>query len=335
MFVIELLFIITSSKLDIRMTQARRSFLKKSSILTSAVLFNSHLDALAGITKKITTLNSECMTIFQTNDLNGRIESNNNGLGGIKNITELIKAQKTSGLTVDAGNFLASGVSKNQQERTIYLMNKIGYHAATLGENELNMGQESFAELLPQMDFPLVNCNYTFSHAKISSSVKPYIIVKNKNLKIGITGVGAPLNIPGIEFKNPYQAANKTASYLKNNLNCDFVICLSHLGFETDGYSSKGLAEASEHIDFIAGGHQNKVLRGAMVLRNKNKCDVALSQAGEHGMILGKTTFGFDAFNRKNDFHHKYLIAGLSHKAQSTDAHLVLRKLSAAQKHNS
>ncbi len=318
------------------MTQARRSFLKKSGIITSAALFSSHLDALAGITKKINTLNSERMTIFQTNDLNGRIESTSNGFGGIKNIIELIKTQETSGLNVDAGNFMASGASRNQQERTIYLMNKIGYHAVTLGANELAMGQESFAELLPQMDFPLVNCNYTFSHAGLSASIKPYIVLKNKNLKIGITGVGASLNLPGVEFKNPYQAANETANHLKNNLNCDFVICLSHLGFETDGYSSKGLAEASEHIDFIAGGHNNKVLRGAMVLRNKSKCDVALSQAGEHGMILGKTTFGFDAFNRKNDFHHKYLIAGLNHREQSTDAYLVLGKLSAAQKkHNS
>lgn len=317
------------------MTPARRSFLKKSGILTSAALFSSHLDTLAGITKKINTLNSEHVIIFQTNDLNGRIEGNRNGFGGIKNIVELIKAQQTSGLNVDAGNFLASGASRNQQERTIYLMNKIGYHAVTIGANELAMGQESFAELLPQMDFPLVNCNYTFSHTGLSSSVKRYIILKNKNLKIGITGVGAALNVPGVAFKNPYQAANNTADHLKNNLNCDFVICLSHLGFETDRYSNKGLAEASENIDFIAGGHDNKVLRGAMVLRNKSKCDVALSQAGEHGMILGKTTFGFDAFNRKNDFHHKYLIAGLSHREQSTEAHLVLGKLSAAQKHNS
>jgi 5'-nucleotidase len=317
------------------MTQARRSFLKKSSIITSVALFSSHLDVLAGITKKINTFNNERMMIFQTNDLNGRIESNNDGFGGIKNIVELIKTQETSGLNVDAGNFLASGASQHEQERTIYLMNKIGYHAVTLGANELTMGQESFAELLPQMDFPLVNCNYTFSNTKLSSSVKPYIIIKNKNLKIGITGVGTSLNVPSVEFKNPYQAANNMADYLKNKLNCDFVICLSHLGFETEGYSSKGLAEESEHIDFIAGGNDNKVLRGAMVLRNKNKCDVALSQAGQNGMILGKTTFGFDAFNRKNDFHHKYLIAGLSHREQFTDAHLVLGKLSRAQKHNS
>lgn len=317
------------------MTQARRSFLKKSSILTSAALFSSHLDALACITKKFNSLNSESMTIFHTNDLNGTIEGPKDGDGGIKKIAELIKTQQTSGLTVDAGNFLAFAASPNDQERTIYLMNKIGYHAATIGANELAMGQEYLAALASQMDFPLVNCNYTFSHIGLAASVKPYVILKNKNLKIGITGVGAALNIPGVDFKNPYQAANHTAHYLKNTLDCDFVICLSHLGFETDGYSSKGLAEASEHIDFIAAGRKNKVLRGAMVLRNKLKCDVALSQAGEHGMILGKTTFGFDTSNRKNDFHHKYLIAGLSHSQQSTDAHLVLAKLSAAQKHNS
>jgi len=316
------------------MSQARRSFLKKSGILTSTVLFSSQLDTLAAISKKVSTLDSESMTIFQTNDLNGRIESNNEGFGGIKNIAELIKSEQTAGLTFDAGNFLAAGASKNQQERTVSLMNKVGYHAATIGANELSMGQEAFAALLAQMNFPLVNCNYTFSHTGLSSNIKPYIILQNKNLKIGITGVGTSLNVAGVEFKNPYQAANQTADLLKNKLKCDFVICLSHLGFETDGYSTKGLAEASEHIDFIVGGYQNKVLHGALILKNKNKYDVALSQAGEYGILLGRTILGFDAFKRQNDFRHKYLIAGLNHSQQSTNAHLVLGKLFIAHKHS-
>lgn len=312
---------------------ARRSFLKKSSLLTSAAFVGSHFDTVASITHKINTLNSDRMTIYQTNDMNGCIECSNNGYGGIKNVAKLIKTQDTAGITIDAGNFLAPSATKNQQENIIYLMNKIGYHAATVGANELATGQESLASLLPQMHFPLVNCNYTFSHATLAANVKPYIILKNKKLKIGITGVGTSLNVPGVEFKDPYKAANKMASYLKNKMDCDFVICLSHLGFDTDIYSSKGLAETSEHIDFIAGGHNNTVLRGALVLRNKNKCDVTLSQAGEHGMILGKTTFGFDTFNCKNDFQHKYLIAGLNHKEQY-NAHLVIGKLAGTPQHH-
>lgn len=315
------------------MTSPRRSFLKSSGIFAGVTMLSKPLQALADVSKKINTLDAgKCITIFQTNDMNSQIKRNQNGFGGVEEICALIAGEDVSGLVVDAGNFLDQGHSKEKKEKTIGLMNKIGYHAATIGVNELMMGQEYLSELVPQMNFSLVNCNYKFSNPVLSATIKPYIIIKTKGLRIGITGVAPQLNTAGVSFEHPYTAANRTAEHLKREIGCDLVICLSHLGFNNDKFSSKKLAETSAYIDFIASGYSNKVLQGAMILKNRDKHDVVLSQAGENGMIIGKTRFGFNENKQRNDFHHKYLIAGLAHKDQFTHAHLVLRNLSTNQK---
>lgn len=317
------------------MSSPRRSFLKSSGIFAGVTVLGRPLQALADVSKKINTIDAgKCINIFQTNDLNSRIKSNLDGFGGLEKVQALIAGEDVSGLIIDAGNFLGQQQSREKPEKTVGLMNKIGYHAVTIGINELSMGQSCFSELIPQMNFSLVNCNYRFSHSVLSSAIKPYIIIKTKGLKVGVTGVGPQLGIEGVLFENPYAAANKTAEYLKQELDCDLVICLSQLGLDKDKFNSKELAEVSVHIDFIASGSSNKVLQGAMILKNKDRHDVVLSQAGENGMIIGKTRFGFNENKQRIDFHHKYLISGLAHKDQFAQAHMVLRSLSAAQKIN-
>ena len=318
------------------MSSPRRSFLKSSGILAGVTLLGKPLQALADVSKKINTIDAgRCVNIFQTNDMNSQIKSNQNGFGGLEKVHALMASEDVSGLVVDGGNFLDRQQNWERQERAIDLMNKIGYHAVTIGINELSLGQVGFSELIPQMNFSLVNCNYSFSNSVLSAAVKPYIVIKTKGLKVGVTGVGPQLDIEGVLFENPYAATNRTAEYLKEELGCDLVICLSQLGFDEDKFNSKELAEASAHIDFIASGSSNKILQGAMILKNRDKHDVVLSQAGENGMIIGKTRFGFDENKQRTDFHHKYLIAGLAHKDQFAQAHVVLRNLSAAQKTNS
>ncbi|WP_316837548.1 hypothetical protein [Pedobacter nutrimenti] len=318
------------------MSSPRRSFLKSSGILAGVTMLGKPLQALADVSKKINTVDAgKCINIFQTNDMNSQIKSNQDGFGGLEKVLALMANEDVSGLVVDAGNFLDGQQSRERHEKAVGLMNKIGYHAVTIGINELSMGQAGFSELIPQMNFSLVNCNYRFSHSVLSSAIKPYIVIKTKGLKVGVTGVGPRLDIEGVLFENPYTAANRTAEYLKGEVGCDLVICLSQLGFDEDKFSSKELAEVSAHIDFIASGSSNKILQGAMILKNKEKYDVVLSQAGENGMIIGKTRFGFNENKQRIDFHHKYLITGLAHKDQFALAHVVLRNLSAAQKINS
>ena len=61
-------------------------------------------------------------------------------------------------------------------------------------------------------------------------------------MKVGITGVGIELNglVPQNLYKetqylDPIIAVQKQVNYLKYEEQCDYIICLSHLGYKYKG----------------------------------------------------------------------------------------------------
>lgn len=306
------------------MESKRRMFFKKVSILAGTAFLGKPLSALAEITKTVNNLsNGNVITIYHSGDIKGCIDHNQEQLGGLKEIHRLLQNQETAGLLLDAGDFM--GDIHNLD--ILSLMNKAGYHAATLGTHELNKGQEGLLSLLPFLSFPLVNCNYQFSHPVLSSKIKPYTILHSGKLKVGITGVGRKTAAKGISFNDPYAAAGKIAKLLKMQEGCDLVICLSDLDPDHKMYNNAGLVEKSEAIDFIIGKNNTKIMTGVMISRNGSKEEVVLSQVGHEGLIIGKTSFGFDAFKERNSFNHNYLVAGLPMKKNPAQAYALLRKM--------
>lgn len=314
------------------MSKERRAFLKAGSLLAGTALFSNPLDLLANFSKKVTTLKeNRILMICQTNDILGRTKCNYDNLGGLQAIKSLINQQELSGLIIDAGNFMAADETIQQHERTIQLMNAIGYHGVTPGKQELKNGQSYLADLAALMDFPLINCNYTFSDKKLASYIKTYEVINFGKYKIGITGVGSDTKTTGVSFRNPYQEANKTASFLKAEAKCDLVICLSNLGFDKQ-LNNLAFAAQSKDIDFIAGGQGERILSGAQILKNSEKNQVILSHSANHGIAIGISKFGFNSEGKFNDFHHKYMVAGLSLNENRLHGHSILRNLASNNK---
>ncbi len=242
--------------------------------------------------------------------MHGNIDAGHNNPGGINSIKTLLENQDISGVLVDAGDFLNSAHSSSQHKEMIRNMNSMGYCAATPGNHELALGQANLASLIPLMKFAVVNCNYRFD-ATLSKLIKPYIIINTGRFKVGITGVGQPVD--GVIYNDAIECANKTALLLKTEQNCDLVICLSHLGYKNDGDKpdNKKLAQQSEGIDLIVGGHNRKVLAAPLVILNKQKKEVLLSQAGWDGLMMGKTVFHFEA-KQKSHIKAKHFLSGHS-----------------------
>jgi 5'-nucleotidase len=157
-------------------------------------------------------------------------------------------------------------------------MSKMGYDVATLGNHDFDNGISGIMRQMPNAGFSFVNCNYDFGQTPLASVVSPYRILNKGGLKIGILGVGIELkglvpdkSFEGIIYNDPVANANRIAKELKKDKKCDLIICLSHLGYKYGGdkISDVKLAEQSENIDLIIGGHTHTFYRNRIWLKTK------------------------------------------------------------------
>ncbi|HVW95545.1 MAG TPA: hypothetical protein VHA56_06230 [Mucilaginibacter sp.] len=284
------------------MDKPRRRFLGQLSVIAGAVALNQPLTSFASERRPIRLPSSGAgnnVAIYHTNDLRGNVSA----------IGKPLSEKNAGAILLDGGGFLDSTGNLDDQLRVIDKMNRLGYHAATIGKNELALGTEKLAQLAGKMNFALVNCNYVLDN-RLSSFIKPYIIMYAGKIKVGVTGVGQPHR--GLTCNDAVTSLNKMASRLKEREKCDLVICLSHLGNKkaqhtTDNYQ---LAQQSENVDLIIGGDNHKMLIGPGIERNKLNQEVVLGQAGWDGLMVGKIIAGFDDLNNKTATEAAHIITG-------------------------
>jgi 5'-nucleotidase len=302
------------------MNNLRRDFLRQAGLVSGGFLIASPMKAMNALTTKSAALNQILneVTIMHTNDLHNCISPQQvgkwNGLGGLKKICECIRETHTPQVLVDAGDFLDVRAGYAQNCQMIEQMNRTGYHAATIGNREMEKGQEYLSALVSMMKFPLVNCNYSFEHPQLKGQIKEYVVIKSGKYKIGITGVGIdPASYTdGIGWHHPYEKANAVADYLKKHNLCDLVLCLSHLGYEQLNGAPCNIefAKASENIDVIISGHGNTIKPGLMVLKNRKQQEVLVSHAGPSGVLIKQISIGFNKMNGMNNISCKNFIPG-------------------------
>jgi 5'-nucleotidase len=287
----------------------RRNFIKKSLYSSSFLL----LSQLPFSSFAYEPSNDELM-ILHTNDVHSRLEPFPNdggkyaGLGGVEAREKLISSFRKKNknvLLLDAGDMFQGTPYFNffKGETEFKLMSVLGYDAATLGNHDFDLGIEGLVKQLHHANFPIVNCNYDFTNSQLENKIPPYTIVEKNNLRIGILGVGIELNglvlesnFSGISYLNPIENANKIAAHLKSNKKCDYIVCLSHLGFEykENKISDKILAKESEHINLIIGGHTHTFLKEPVEIINKKNKPVLINQVGWAGINLGSINIFFN-----------------------------------------
>ncbi len=292
----------------------RRSFLGKAGL--GSLLFASGqfpLQAMNGpeIVK---------ITILHTNDVHSRIEpfpmdgGKYQGLGGAAKRAALvnkIRKEEKNVLLLDAGDIFQGTPYFNffGGELEFKLMTEMKYDASTIGNHDFDAGLDILHKnFTSHAEFPFINCNYDFSDTVMNGHVQQHKVFEKSGVKIGILGVGVELDglVPTNLFGNtrylpPIENANKTAKYLKHDLKCDYIICLSHLGFQydSDKVSDHNLAAASKYIDLIIGGHTHTLLDEAVVLKNSEGRPVTVNQVGWAGIALGRIDVLFER-NKKN-----------------------------------
>jgi 5'-nucleotidase len=206
-------------------------------------------------------------------------------------------------------------------ELEMKLMTEMGYDAATIGNHDFDGGIDGLDRQLVYANFPLLVSNYNFDNTLLNGKTKEYKIFKKGGLKIGVFGVGIELEglVPKSLYKetiynDPLNAAQKWATMLKQDENCDYVICLSHLGYKygpnENKISDRILAENSTNIDLIIGGHTHTFLKEPERLKNKDGNPVLVNQVGWAGIVLGRLDVYFERNKKGTCVTCKNLLVG-------------------------
>ena len=291
----------------------RRKFLQQSTWAAGLVSLSQFpLDAFAEEEMK-----AQKLSILHTNDVHSRLDpfpmdgSKYQGMGGVLAREKLIRQIRQEGhpnLLLDAGDIFQGTPYFNfyKGEPEMKVMSMLGYDCATLGNHDFDNGIDGLVKQMDHADFPFVNCNYNFEGTPLESIMVPHTIIKRGKIKIGILGVGIELKglVPAhlfgtIQYEDPIQCANKTAQYLKVKKKCDYIICLSHLGYsyKDNKVSDQVLAKETEHINLILGGHTHTFLDKPLITKNRKNQDIIVNQVGWAGIHLGRIDIYFDNKN--------------------------------------
>ncbi len=202
-------------------------------------------------------------------------------------------------LLIDSGDF-----SQGSPYYTLFagdveaeLMNMMKYDVGTIGNHEFDYGLENMARVFKKLDFPIVCANYDFTGTVVEGLVKPYIVLKRNGIKIGLFGLSPELNglvatdnYKGVKFLDPIVKANETARILREKEKCDVVICISHVGWNTEpGYvGDNQIIPNTSGIDIFLGGHSHTYLEKLEYINDSDGHPVAIDQNGKHAIYVGK-----------------------------------------------
>lgn len=246
--------------------------------------------------------------IFHTNDMHSRVEPFSPeyadtmlaGKGGLLRRMAFIKQQRKEHkdlLLFDCGDFSQGTPYYNlfKGEVEIQLMSRIGYDAGTIGNHEFDFGLDNMARLFRMASYPIVCANYDVKGTVLEGLVKPYTVIERDGVRIGVFGLGPQLeglvskaNYGNVKFLDPVSEAQRVADILRNQENCDLVICLSHLGWESEPYSDVELIENTRNIDLVLGGHSHSYFESPKYYRNLDGVEIPVQQMGKNAAFVGK-----------------------------------------------
>jgi 5'-nucleotidase len=257
------------------------------------------------------------ITILHTNDVHSHIEpfgpdaGPNSNLGGVArraSLVEKIRQKNPNTLLLDAGDIFQGTPYFNFYggELEFKLMSMLKYDAATIGNHDFDNGIDGLYAQLPHAKFPFISSNYDFSNTIMDGKTEDYRIFEKDGLKIGVFGLG--IELQGLvsdnlyretKYLDPVEITTDITRKLKEEEKCDLIICLSHLGYEYSGnkISDIKLAQKTENIDLIIGGHTHTFLEKPTGEKNKAGKDVLVNQVGCYGLYLGRVDFYFDNNN--------------------------------------
>lgn len=237
-------------------------------------------------TQNIFPQNKQQIVFLYTNSLNGIMDACQcaaDPKGGLVKrgyaITQLRK-KYTNTVLLESGDFCSYYPDTLLTKYIIKGYKHIGYNAVGIGDQEFAAGVDTLYQYHNELPFVCANLQY-FAGGKWQQP-KSLLTVTIGNTTIGITAVidndafkYYPNEITSkIKIGNPNEALEKVITNLNNN----FIVVLSHLGFEKD----KEIALKFPQIGLIVGGHSQTLVKKPVKVGN-----TLIVQAGPNGSRIG------------------------------------------------
>lgn len=248
------------------------------------------------------------LIIVHTNDTHSHIDPMvDNDLGGVarrKVIIDSIRAANPNVLVVDAGDIVQGTLFfhlyKGEVEQE--MLNQLGYDIQILGNHEFDNGMQSLRNMLSRAKTTLLSSNYDFSGSALDGMFSPYAVKTYGDKKVGIMalnlnpeGMIAEGNYDGVKFLPWKESAQRTVDILRNKEKVDYVIAVTHIGFEgsdenPDLFGDMQVAAQTSGIDLIIGGHSHTRLDPAVRVPDAGGDTVTIVQTGKYGQYVGEIT---------------------------------------------
>ena len=223
------------------------------------------------------------------------------GRGGYLRRIAMLKEERKNNpdlLLFDSGDFSQGSpfytLFKGDVE--IGLMNRMGYDAATIGNHEFDFGLENMARIFRMAKFPIVCANYDFTGTPVEGTVKPWIVLKRKGVRIGVFGICPEMDglvdankCQGVKYLDPVKTADEVAHMLRKEKKCDVVVCISHLGWDMQqNVDDDQMLRANHDIDIVLGGHSHTYFKTLKYAPNADGKLIPDDQNGKHAVFVGK-----------------------------------------------
>lgn len=215
------------------------------------------------------------LTILHSNDMHGDFLAENiddNLVGGLSMLSgylRKVRSEEKNFLYMISGDMLQGSIidSEFMGVSTIDLMNLLHPDVVTLGNHEIDYGFGHLMFLARCAKFPIINANL-FVRNMDARLFDSHIILNVNGIQVLVIGILTEeiLNLTDNDpilgtFVDVHEAAREVEFIVNNyrNLDIDFTVLLTHIGFEKDKELAS-LLDPDLGVDLIIGGHSHTYL---------------------------------------------------------------------------
>ncbi len=256
------------------------------------------------------------LTIMHTNDTRANHLPDQNDVGGAAReatVVNQIRGEATNSLLLDAGGRFTGSLFHRVYagQDNVQIMNAIGYDAMVLGSPEFDNGDQTLAQFIENVNFPVLAANIDLSSSSVLANlIQPSTVIDVNGEQIGVIGIATAdtprVSSPSREviFSSDYQGRIQAQVDALTAQGINKIILLSYLGYDLD----IEVAPQLQGVDLIIGGNTRTLLSNTQpdaagaypaVSEGTDGSPILIVQSGGGARgelrFMGRIDLGFDA----------------------------------------